>query len=88
VVDGPAGLSVDAASGTVSWTPTPRAAGTQSVVLRLTDGPSQVEQRFTLEVSCTQEIDLQTGCSCGSAPVGLGGLVLLLGLRRRVRPRQ
>jgi hypothetical protein len=47
---GPSGMSVDSATGIVTWTPTPSQLGNANVVVRATNGAGSVTQSFTLNV--------------------------------------
>jgi probable HAF family extracellular repeat protein len=47
---GPSGMSVDSATGIVTWTPTPAQLGNANVVVRATNNVGAVTQSFTLNV--------------------------------------
>lgn len=81
----PGGLTVDAATGALHWTPLPAQRGKAAVVLRVQNQQGSAEQAFTVEVSCPGEVKLGTGCQCSSAGDLLGVLSALglLALRRR-----
>lgn len=66
----PEGLSVDAATGEVRWTPRQEQVGPQPVVLAVTNASGTSEQRFSVEVACTRPplpAAYQVGCGCGAA---------------------
>ncbi len=47
----PAGMTIQAASGSISWTPTTAQLGTQVVIVRVSDGQTSAEQAFQIGVS-------------------------------------
>jgi hypothetical protein len=51
LVQAPAGMTIDAATGVVSWQPTADQVGTQSVVIRATSFAGSVDQAFTVNVA-------------------------------------
>jgi MYXO-CTERM domain-containing protein len=93
---GPGGLSVDPASGTVTWTPTQDQVGAQEIVVGVSNRYGSGTQRFSVEVTCCTEEACPkppaSGCGCavpGSSHGDLAlGLLALLGgaLRSRRRP--
>ena len=61
LVTGPTGMTVDASTGLVSWTPTVAQFGTQAVTLRASSNEGAVNQDFTITVAAPPP----------SAPTGL-----------------
>ncbi|MBK6848569.1 MAG: putative Ig domain-containing protein [Proteobacteria bacterium] len=51
LIEGPSGMTVDTATGLVSWTPSPAQRGTHPVRLSVTDGRESTEQSYLLLVS-------------------------------------
>lgn len=84
VVDGqrvgaPDGLSVDEATGAVTWTPVAAQVGRQEVALTVTNAAGTAVQRFTVAVA---ETPPACGCSSGLSGCVLAALVLLARRRR------
>ena len=76
----PQGMTIDATTGALSWTPGAKVKGPTRVTLVAQNAAGVAEQDFLVQVDCAT-----TGCGCGSTDVlpGLLGLAALLMLRRR-----
>jgi hypothetical protein len=87
----PAGLTVDEATGAISWTPSVAQVGEHQVVIHVRNDAGQVGQSFVVAVECADAVELNTpfGCSAGAGGGQLawmlGGLWARLGLRRTRR---
>lgn len=75
LLNSPAGMSIDAASGRVTWTPTSASPATVNVSIEVTDSTANaVQQNYSITVT-------QTPAPPGPAPSGGGGgSIALLGL--------
>ncbi len=51
LISAPTGMSVDAASGLITWTPTAAQLGPHPVVVRASDGQTWVQQHYTVAVT-------------------------------------
>jgi hypothetical protein len=67
LVSGPAGMSVAAASGLVTWTPSANQVGSASVTLRVSDGSLSAEQSFTIAVANVNDAPVFTSAPPTSA---------------------
>ena len=56
LVSGPAGMSVNASNGVVSWTPSLAQSGKQSVTVRATNSAGVADQAFTINVVKTVDV--------------------------------
>lgn len=83
----PTGLSIDAQTGELSWTPSREQKGITPLVLRVDSPSGSAEQSFAVVVECPDPTQAQVSCS--SAPTADGALVavLVLLLRRHRRSR-
>jgi uncharacterized protein (TIGR03382 family) len=83
----PAGLTVDAASGELSWVPTAADRDRQPLILRVDSPYGHDEQTFVIDVACGEPNDVKVGCSCDAAPGALAAWAVLAlvahGRRRR-----
>lgn len=83
----PEGMTIDAATGVVSWTPTRDQFGEHAVTVRVSNAAGSDLQRFTVSVSGDEPA--RTGCGCGAPGGGSGlawlGLIGLTGLSLRQR---
>lgn len=78
----PDGLTLDEATGVITWTPTPSARGEHSFTVTASDSSRAEELPITLSVDCRGP--LKVGFGCSAVPPGALGLVgLLLFARRR-----
>lgn len=87
-VSAPEGLTLDASSGSVSWSPSLQQKGDQQLLLSVSNAAGSAEQPLPFDVSCGETLKLETplGCSASgplSAAWLLSGLCLLWALRRR-----
>lgn len=71
----PSGMTVDAATGIVAWTPP--AAGTYPVVLRVSDGRNTVQQSWSI-VALASDVPLATTVTVTPTPVAPGGSVRIV----------
>lgn len=87
LVDGPRGLSLDAQTGALSWTPARSDVGAKVARVRAMAPASVAEVDVAIEVACAPR-QLGLGCGCGSGgelAVALAALAALAGLGRRRR---
>ncbi len=78
----PDGLTLDEATGVITWTPTPVARGEHAFTVTASDSSRTEELPITLSVECRGP--LKVGFGCSAAPPGaLALLALLLFARRR-----
>jgi PKD domain len=87
MTDGPAGMTMDVATGELSWTPDPRLGGSPLAVTVMGDG-AEYTQMVNLEASCSS-VALQT-CGCGASgglPAFAGAALFWLTVRVRRRRR-
>lgn len=87
----PEGFVIDEATGVATWTPRPDQVGAHAVVLRVvTLDWDYLDVPLELQVSCANDLTLQTTCGCGAGGA-LGGAawlwVLALWRRRRLSAR-
>ena len=82
----PAGLSVDATTGELSWTPRQTDKGATALRLTATNGSGRDEQVFSIQVECPDAVPRAVGCSCGASDTQAVwlGLALLIARRRSV----
>jgi MYXO-CTERM domain-containing protein len=79
----PEGMTVDSATGQISWTPKkPGPAGPQRVALVVENPAGTAVQDFLVQVECADQ-----GCNCSSGSAGPFALLMLLALRWRRRAR-
>jgi Putative Ig domain len=79
----PDGLTVDEATGALSWTPTREQAGQHQVVLVVRGDGWAAAQTLELNVECAER--KLAVCGCGAGPGALGLWLLAAGLLRRRR---
>ncbi len=85
----PEGFAVAAATGAVSWTPTPAQRGAHELRIRVETAAGSDERVYDVEVSCADGIDFGTSCGCGAGPDGAAlAALLLMGLGARLRRRR
>ncbi len=80
----PAGMTIDATTGQLQWTPDKKTRGPIRVTVVATNAAGSTEQDFLVQVDCGKA----SGCGCGNldlAPALLGLSALLMLRRRRVR---
>jgi hypothetical protein len=85
-----AGLTVDATTGELNWTPTREQAGTHPLVLTVESASGSTTQTFSIVVDCADTRPVQVSCGCsgfGNSGPGLAALALLLRGRRRLMKR-
>jgi PKD repeat protein len=88
LTNAPEGMSLNDATGELSWMPDPR-LGPTTFTITATDSDGDYDQAVTLEVPC-REVTLQT-CGCGAAdgfPAFAGAALLWLTLRPRRRAQR
>jgi hypothetical protein len=66
----PSGASIDAQSGTFSWTPGFDQAGEYSITIRVSDGESQELTDFTIKVNNKNRAPVLEGSESGNVTVG------------------
>ncbi|HVE84331.1 MAG TPA: PKD domain-containing protein, partial [Myxococcales bacterium] len=85
----PSGMTVDAATGTVTWLPSSNTAGTQRVVLRVETAAGTADQVIQVDVACGPPQTLGTGCGgCSAGATAAAGwisVVLCMWLMARRR---
>lgn len=77
----PDGLTLDEATGVITWTPTPAARGEHAFTVTASDSSRTEEVPITLSVECRGP--LKVGFGCAAAPPGALALLALLFARRR-----
>jgi hypothetical protein len=88
---GPAGMTIDAETGTLRWTPPAAAEGTQPAVrIRAGDGSSSAEVSFTVRVATTQPVSKSLAGSTLTVtqPGTLNGLAFTFPAQTSVPPAQ
>ena len=88
VVGAPTGMHIDAATGSISWTPTRDQAGLVAVTVAVQNAAGSDFQDFSLEVVGDNKPGGGCGCGSGARGTSAPGLVLLallgwIGVRRR-----
>ena len=82
-LEAPAGAFIDAANGSISWTPITAQAGTQRLSVTAQNAAGAATQTFDVEVSCERrKLNIGFGCSAGGDGVLL--MIALTLLRRRL----
>ena len=84
----PKGMTVDAATGAVAFSPDVTASKAEKAVLIATNAAGTAEQLLELEVDCAPQPKYGVGCACGSGPgtAAIWALLLLaLGFQQRRR---
>lgn len=83
----PAGMSVEASTGKISWMPTPAQRGEYSFALTATGDAGKATEYVWLQVTCPDKLDLEAaGCATGGFELVAGGALLVAwALRRRRR---
>jgi hypothetical protein len=77
-------VSVDEATGELSWTPGTKDRGEHSFTVEVSDGNRTAQLGVEVSVQCNGPLTVGPGCStAGLAPAALLGLALLLGRRRQ-----
>ncbi len=71
LITAPSGMTVDSASGLISWTPSSAQTGTHAVTVRVDDGQYFVEQSYNLTVS-SDALPLDVSISLSSQIIDLG----------------
>ena len=74
LITAPTGMSVDSATGLVSWTPSSAQVGGHAVTVRVDDGQAFVEQSYSIAVS-SDALPLDVFISLSSQNVDLGNSV-------------
>ncbi len=78
-VGAPAGMTIDEATGALTWTPTSAQLGSQEVALVVTNAAGSAVQRFSVQVAAAPG-----GCGCDATPwLWSVGAVLVFARRRR-----
>jgi len=77
----PSGMTIDEATGAITWTPDTKTRGPTRVTLVASNEAGTTEQDFLVEVECAK------GCGCGSG-AGVPLLLLAVALARRRRTQQ
>ncbi|MCU7935407.1 MAG: tandem-95 repeat protein [Candidatus Thiodiazotropha sp. (ex Dulcina madagascariensis)] len=72
LITAPTGMSIDSATGLVSWTPSSAQAGSHGVTIRVDDSRAYVEQSYSITVS-SDALPLDVFISLSSQNVDLGG---------------
>jgi MYXO-CTERM domain-containing protein len=86
LVEGPEGMTVDAATGLVEWVPLKAQAGSHTFTLRVEDAHGATDWRGTVDVTCETK-SYRVGCDCSTGlPVPEAvwlALLLAAGTHRR-----
>ena len=65
LIQPPAGMTIDAASGIVAWTPAPTQSGPFAVTVRVSDGTDAVQQAFELTIAGPQNTNRPPAAHAG-----------------------
>jgi hypothetical protein len=90
-VAGPSGVAINPATGAFNWQPPPGESDTVTIQFQARD-PSGASASLAVTV-LVKPVDAglgpsrAKGCGCGGATSGLPGILMLLAIRRRSRPR-
>ncbi len=78
--DMPEGMTLDPATGALSWTPAPAQQGRHAVKVQAQNRAGSDEERFEVEVLCPELVyETGWGCALGGREAGTGLWLLLLG---------